>query len=139
MNVLKKLFLVSFSVLFITSAVGIWGLIKYETNWFRDKVLLYCTVDNRNIDFSLVIDRKNKNVLFSGRTKEEDKFKRELKLFSDTNISIEWKDKDNLKVSVFLHRLSGKFSFEYPAKVKNTDTKERKTLCGYCREKNQIF
>ena len=134
MKALKILFYITMTLFFIIGSTAIIS----STNFWKNKIYLSCEInDQQFIDsFSLVINKKEKSVLWQGKTADEDKIGgRKLKAFTDVAIQMSWMSQGNtVDVDFSLDRLTGKFWLSGKKEEKSDFS-----FKGSCYEKQKNF
>lgn len=104
-----------------------------NTNFWKNRIYLSCEFNEIKDGFSLVIDKKNKIVLWQGKTANEDR-KRKLNSFTEVSIDMSWVTKERVDVHFLLDKLTGKFRMS----GKIVEKKEF-SFTGSCSEKQGKF
>jgi hypothetical protein len=131
MRALKILFYITMTLFFILGSAAIIN----STNFWKNKIYLSCTVNELTDSFSLVIDKKHKEILWNGKTVDEDIRKRKLDSFTEVTIEMSWmSQKKTVDVDFFLDRLTGEFRL-----LGEKDGKKEFSFKGSCYEKQKSF
>jgi hypothetical protein len=129
MKVLKILFYVTMILFFLIVSVVIYN----NTNFWKSRIYLSCEISEISEDFSLVIDKKHKAVLWRGKEANQDSMQRKLDSFTEVSINMSW-NSNGSKITFVLDRLTGKFRMS-----REKNSKEDSKVTGRCSEKQKSF
>jgi hypothetical protein len=126
---LKTLFYITMTLFFIIGIVVIYN----NTNFWKNRIYLSCEFNEFEDDFSLIIDKKNKKVLWRGKGANQDSTQRKLESFTEVSINMNW-NRTGGKINFYLDRLTGKFKL-----IREENGKKDTEITGRCLEKQKKF
>lgn len=130
MKALKILFYITMTLFFIIGIVVIYN----NTNFWKNQIYLSCEFSGEHDGFSLVINKKEKAVLWQGKTADIDK-ERKLNAFTDVSVEMSWvADLNEMDIDLNLDRLTGNFII-----VSSKLKKQVHRDTGRCVEKQKRF
>ena len=128
MSVLKKVLMISGVVFFVVTTIGIVLVIYLNTNFLQSQIILACDPDGTDIDFNLLISKRDNSVQWQGSSNDTEKI---LKSISDSSLQMTWTSEDDEDIVFTLNRLTGKFNLDVEGRTSR--------LYGRCYEATPKF